>query len=500
MNFNQLNTKIFIIILVSFFFFSSKKQDENIIVYINNQVDFDQYKNAEFAPGSQIFFAAGKSFNGQFAPTGSGTKKNPIKLTAYNPKSKKAYWEDIDNKPIINGHGKVNSPFYLYNGAFWEINNLELTNTNGSDEDQGDLRGIYILAEDAGIVENVSVRNCFIHDVNGKVEGKQRGGIHIHIKGKKIRTKFHNLLIENNYIKNVGGVGIGNTSIWGNIHSNDYFPWTDFVIRGNRVEHTGRNGIIARMVINQIVEYNVLAHNSRYSSGHSVFNFASIGCIMQYNEAYGNVGEADEIDHGGFDADYDARGTIIQYNYSHDNNWFCGIMRRYNRDITIRYNITVNERLGAYEYGFPGDDDARGIWIYNNTHYFRAGLNASIFASPGKVRTPSYTYFYNNIFYFEDKGTWGVEPDKTCEFKNNLFFNVEPKGRGAIVADPLFVNPGAVPYDINMRDPERLSGYRLKDNSPAINAGIVINDMGGIDFWGNPVGNEPIDIGAYEKQ
>ncbi|MCF8380404.1 MAG: right-handed parallel beta-helix repeat-containing protein [Bacteroidales bacterium] len=489
-----------LVILVSVFLCSSKKQDDSKIVFINNQADFDQYKNSSFQAGTQILFAAGKAFNGQFAPTGSGTKENPIRLTAYNPKSKKAYWEDIDNKPIINGHGKVNSPFYLYNGAFWEINNLELTNTNGTDEDQGNLRGIYILAEDAGIVENVSVRNCYIHDVNGKVEGKQRGGIHVHIKGKEIRTKFHNLLIENNYIKNVGGVGIGNTSTWGDIHSNDYFPWTDFVIRGNRVEHTGRNGIIARMGINQIVEYNVLAHNSRYSSGHSVFNFASIGCIMQYNEAYGNVGEADEIDHGGFDADYNARGTIIQYNYSHDNNWFCGIMRRYNRDITIRYNITVNERLGAYEYGFPAEDDARGIWIYNNTHYFRAGLNASIFASPGKVRTPSYTYFYNNIFYFEDKGTWGVEPDETCEFKNNLFFNVEPKGRGAIVADPLFVNPGAVDYDVNMRDPERLSGYKLKDNSPAINAGIVINDMGGKDFWGNPVGTESIDIGAYEKQ
>lgn len=475
-------------------------QDDSKKVYIFNQEDFDQYKNSEFAPGTLILFAAGKSFNGQFAPTGSGTKANPIRLSACNPKSKEAYWEDIDNKPIINGHGIVNSPFYLYNGAFWEINNLELTNTNGSDEDQGNLRGIYIRAEDMGIVEDVSVRNCYIHDVNGKVEGKQRGGIHVHVRGKKLRTKFHNLLIEDNYIKNVGGVGIGNTSSWGKINTSKYYPWTNFAIRGNRVEHTGRNGIIARVGIDQLVEYNTLANNSRYSSGHSVFNFATIGCIMQYNEAYGNTGEAGEIDHGGFDADYNARGTIIQYNYSHDNNWFCGIMRRYNRDITIRYNLTVNERLGAYEYGFPADDDARGIWIYNNTHYFRAGLNASIFASPGKVRTPSYTYFYNNIFYFEDKGTWGVEPDETCEFKNNLFFNVEPKGEGAIVADPLFVNAGVVEQDVNMRDPDRLPGYRLKENSPCIDAGIVINNNGKMDFWGNPVGTESIDIGAYEWQ
>ncbi len=493
------NTTLLILILVSISFFAGKKPEDKPVVFIKTQADFDQYKNAEFSPGTQILFAAGKSFNGQFAPTGSGTKENPIRLTAYNPKSNKAYWEDIDHKPVINGNGKVNSTFYLYNGAFWEINNLEITNTDGSDGDQGKLRGIYIVAENNGIVEDVTVRNCFIHDVNGKVEGKQRGGIHVHVKGKETRTKFHNLLIENNYVKNVGGVGIGNTSTWGDIHSSTYFPWTNFVIRGNRVEHTGRNGIIARMGIDQRVEYNVLANNSRYSTGHSVFNFASVGCIMQYNEAYGNIGEPGDIDHGGFDADYNARGTIIQYNYSHDNNWFCGIMRRYNRDITIRYNITVNERLGAYEYGFPADDNARGIWIYNNTHYFRAGLNASIFASPGKVRIPGYTYFYNNIFYFEDKGSWGVEPDETCEFKNNLFYNVEPKGKGAIVADPLFVDPGKVDYDINMYDPDRLSGYKLKDNSPCIDAGILINHNGGKDFWGNPLGPESIDIGAFEK-
>lgn len=490
-----------VVFLVTGVISCNKKGSEALnTIYINNQADFDANKNSDFAPGTLILFASGKSFNGQFAPSGSGTLENPIKVTAYDPESGDIFWDDIDNKPIINGHGEVNSSFYLYNVQFWEVNNLELTNTNGTDEDQGDLRGIYIVAENAGIMENVVVRNCYIHDVNGKVAGKKRGGIHVHVIGENVKTKFHNLLIENNVVKNVGGVGIGNTSSWGSIHTSDYYPWTSFIIRGNRVEHTGRNGIIARVGIDQIVEYNVLAYNSRYSTGHSVFNFNTIGCIMQYNEAYGNTGEPGDIDHGGFDADYNARGTIIQYNYSHDNNWFCGIMRKYNRDITIRYNISLNERLGAYMYGFPWQDDGRSIWVYNNTHYFKAGLNASIFASPGRVRTPRYTYFYNNIFYFEDAGIWGVEPDSTCEFSNNLFFNVEPIGKNAVLGDPLFVNAGNVPTDIDWSNPERLSGYMLKDSSPGIDAGIVLHDSGGLDFWGNPLGMEAIDIGAHEKQ
>jgi hypothetical protein len=115
------------------------------------------------------------------------------------------------------------------------------------------------------------------------------------------------------------------------------------------------------------------------------------------------------------------------------------------------------------------------------------------------VRTPSYTYFYNNIFYFEDKGSWGVEPDETCEFSNNLFFNVEPKGKNPIIGNPLFENPGKVDTDIDMRNPDRLSGYRLKEGSPCIDSGLLINDNGGKDFWGNLLGTESIDIGAYEK-
>ena len=220
---------------------------------------------------------------------------------------------------------------------------------------------------------------------------------------------------------------------------------------------------------------------------------------MQFNEAYGNTGEIADIDRGGFDADWNSRGTIIQYNYSHDNHWFCGIMRPYNRDIKIRYNISQNERLGAYMYGFPWRDEARSIYVYNNTHYFRAGLQSNIFASPGRVRTPGHTSFYNNIFYFEDKGGWGVEPDETCELSHNLFYNVPPRGKRYISANPMFVNPGQGKTDIDMRDPDRLSGYWLKQNSPAIDAGMFINDNGGVDFRGNPLFDGLPDIGAFEK-
>jgi len=338
-----------------------------------------------------------------------------------------------------------------------------------------------------------------VHDVNGKVEGKERGGIHVHVKGTKTKTKINNLLIENNYVKNVGGVGIGNQSSWKSITSIDYYPWTNYILRGNRVENTGRNGIIIRASINPIAEYNVIAYSSRYSTGHNIFNFNTKNSVMQYNEAYGNTGEVSDKDRGGFDADYNCENTIIQYNYSHDNHWFLGLMRKYNKGITVRYNISVNERIGAYEYGFPTDTGIEDVLIYNNTHYFGAGINASPIASPSQVRTPINTTFKNNIFYFEEASTWAVSPDNSCFLSNNLFYNVSPKGENTMTLDPLFENAGNAETDIDMTNINRLAGYKLKANSPCLDAGILITDNGGKDFWGNALGTGNPTIGAYEK-
>lgn len=467
------------------------------VFYINKQEDFDKYSGTEFPEGSKILFAAGVKFQGQFVFRGSGNADNPNIVTTYDPKSKKIFRDWTENKAIINGMGKVETPLYLYNGQHWEINNLELTNTNGSVSDQGLLKGIYVVAENSGVIENVAIKNCYVHNVNGNVGGKWHGGIHVHVIGDSVKTKFHKLLIEDNVIRDVGGVGIGNQSTWRDIDTEKYYPWTEFIIRGNFIERTGRNSIILRNALNPLIEYNVAAASSRFDTGHSIVNFNTTNCVVQCNEAYGNTGPANENERGGFDADYKSTGTIIQYNYSHDNNWFCGIMRRgINSDITIRYNISQNEVLGCYLYGFPTEHGLKDVKVYNNIHYFGKGKGNRIFVEGGKVRIPIETEFKNNIFYFEEEAEWGFEPDGTCMFENNLFFNINPKGKNAIVGDPLFVNPGSGGTNIDMTAPNLLSGYKLKGGSPAIGAGKSIEKNGDKDFVGNSLPEVP-NIGAF---
>ncbi len=474
------------------------EQKSNNLIYIQNQADFDQHSGTEFPEGSKVLFAAGIEFQGQFVIKGSGSENNPNIVSSYDPETKEIFSGSTKNKSVINGLGKVEAPIYLYNGQHWEINNIEVTNTDGTINDQGKLKGIYVVAENYGIVNNITIKNCYIHNVNGHVGGKWHGGIHLDVLGDRIKTKFNKLLIEDNVIKDVGGVGIGNQSTWRNYGTETYYPWTEFVIRGNFIERTGRNSIILRNALDPLIEYNVAAASSRYDTGHSIVNFNTVNCVVQYNEAYGNVGDSDHNERGGFDADYRSIGTIIQYNYSHDNNWFCGIMRRgINSDVTIRYNISQNELLGSYLYGFPTQYGLKDVKVYNNIHYFGKGKGNRIFVAGGKVRHPIETVFRNNIFYFEDKAEWGFEPESSCVFENNLFFNVSPKGKNAISTNPMFVDPGKGGTNIDMHNRLSLAGYRLTANSPAKKLGIQIEINGEVDFSGNALPKGNPNIGAY---
>jgi hypothetical protein len=327
--------------------------------YIDSQRAFDRLANAEFEPGDAIQFKKGSRFVGMFAPKGRGARGAVIQIGSYG----------TGDKPRIDAEGRHPAGLFINDPAFWEIDGLEITNTDGSDRDQGALFGIYALADKTeGIYEHFHISNCTIHHVNGMVGGKQKGGIHVHIKDLR-ESKFHNLRITHNHIYEVGGVGIGNQSSCGNVdvkgstYTSQHL-WTDVYVAHNFIDRTGRNNVIARVSKDAVYEYNRLANSSRASTGHSIFNFNTDGIKIQYNEAYGNVGEGGK-DRGGFDADYNSANTYIQYNYSHGNLWFCGIMKRSNTNITIRYNVSINDQQGIYFYGFDKEEKVRNIHIYN---------------------------------------------------------------------------------------------------------------------------------------
>lgn len=445
-----------------------------------------------FLPGDNLFFKSGEIWNGQLSLNGSGSEGNPILLDKYGAGS----------KPIINGGGALTNSaatVFLHNVEYWEINNLEITNTNGTNGYQGDLWGILSELDLSGGMEahHIYIRNCYIHDVNGNVATKTTGGIYMTAFGDD-PTRYNDLKIENNEIDNVGGLGIANQSSHARINANPRYPSLNIKIRGNRISNTGRNNLIIRASDNSIVEHNTFANSSRYDTGHSVFCFNTESVKIQYNEAFGNTGSGDH-DRGGYDADFNCKNTKIQYNYSHDNFWGFAIMKKsVNENVVIRYNISENDQKAIYFYGFEGQTGMTTASIYNNTHYVKAGIQVTVFGTGQYARTAIKSNFYNNIFYFESTGsTWGSSDNIT--FKNNSYYNIPALGKNYITSDPLLVNPNNGGQDIDWDNyPNVLTGYKLQSESPCIDAGRIIDDNGGQDFWGAPLYDGAADIGAGE--
>jgi hypothetical protein len=468
--------------------------------YVDSQRKFDWLSQIEMQPGDQILLKRGMQFDGMLAPRGSGTEEAPIKISIYGQ----------GRLPRIHAKGQHIAGLYLNNVSYWQVQGLEITNTDGTDDDQGELFGIYVLAnKEEQTFRHIHIKYCHVHDVNGAVAGKRRGGIHVHMK-KLRRSKFDDLHITNNLVENIGGVGIGNDSTCAEVelfedgHKSKNL-WTNVYVADNKVDTTGRNNIIARVSKDAVYERNILANSSRYDTGHSIFCFNTDGIKIQYNEAYGNTGDSHnrdgegESDRGSFDADFNCINTYIQYNYSHDNLWFCGIMKKPTRNVVIRYNVSQNDKHGIYFYGFEGKQMAENVHIYNNTHFIRKGLKVDVFV---EGRTPINTLFENNIFYFEGKGEWGRRASKgiNTSFCNNLYFNIEPHPSDTqpIVGNPRFVRPGVAGTDIDLKTMAELQGYRLQLSSPAVDAGLPIKDNGGLDLLKTQVEAKNADIGAFE--
>ena len=175
-------------------------------------------------------------------------------------------------------------------------------------------------------------------------------------------------------------------------------------------------------------------------------------------------------------------------------------MKRRNADVTVRYNLSVNEEQGAYFYGFNNDTDLVDLKIYNNTHYYDRSESPDIFVLN---RTPRETTINNDIFCAVGSGSAGGSansgPNNT--YNTNVYFNFTPPNSESnpFFEDPLFVSPGAEPYNVDMQfGRDVLAGYMLSANSPYIDSGVAISDNGGLDFWGNPVLDGATDIGAGE--
>jgi len=470
----------------------------------------EQVNSIEFQPGDRVLFASDTDYLGQLKPRGTGTEGRPIVIDTYGQ----------GGRPRIHGQGKVLQTVYLYNTEYWEIRNLEITNTG--EERLANRLGVFVHLEDFGTAHHIHLQGLYVHDVNGSVVKQEGGGggIKWDNEGSLRKSRFDGLLIENCHIQRCERDGI--RGIAGYSSRDNWYPSLNVVIRGNLIEEVPGDGIVPKSSDGPLVEYNVMRNCTRLlpegDAAAGIWPHSCDNAVIQFNEVSDHKAPWDAQ---GFDSDYNCRNTLIQYNYSHDNeggfllicdNGAAKLPSNIgNIGLVVRYNISVNDgirphlspRGGYHSPIFHIAGPVKDIQIYNNTVYVPAKTDPRVDRSMIRMHNwggpwPKNILFSNNIFYVEGQTQYVWGEAENCRFDHNVFYGQHtdvPDDPYAITADPIFVSPDSAVAGLNM-----LRGLMLREGSPAIGAGMIVSDNGGRDFRGNPVPTDrPVDIGAFQS-
>lgn len=507
-------------------------------------LSFKNINETIFQPGDSILFRAGQSWSGILKPKGSGAEGRPITISKYGKGS----------MPAINGDQSLNCTIHpglnktcailLYNQEYWVIRDLEITNYNPKEESgktinewendnitlfanvhhprqieeestNSQKNGILVEANNMREVNSLHFINLEIHGVNGlntfptKTGGKANGGIYIcvHNLGEEMPTYYDDILIENCHIHDVDRTGIAFDSDYNErtLTTNiNWTPWTNVVVRNNFFERTGGTGCIFRMAKNGLVENNTFDHCSIKGSGFGVFNFNTDSAIIQYNECRYTKYNVGDIDFGGLDSDFQTKKTIIQYNYSHDNDGGFLITggpgdKHFNDSTIVRYNVFVNNGRVNYHPKQNRIDNvlrisgkATNSFIHNNLFYIGEKIsNIAIFYHKlwGKHYSDRVTYF-NNVIINEGSDNY-VE---LTESSNNIFNNNAYDGN-SIKQLPAQQNAVQGNLQVNWQGGDN---FTINEESPLIGAGKNLLEMPESDYYGN-LANDHKNIGIIQN-
>ncbi|MDO5644761.1 MAG: right-handed parallel beta-helix repeat-containing protein [Dermabacter sp.] len=469
-------------------------------------------KNDAFSPGDTILIKNGSAFHGPgalLAFSGSGTAGNPISVSTYGD----------GPRPQLNGDGAIENVVELSNQEHISISGLEITNTaadfdasfslNASTNTTRNLRGVNITAHDFGVVHGISLTDLYLHDINGNLRTKWNGGIFFDVRatvdGGKLRgipTKYHGVRIEGNTLERIDRSGIklvssdwANQSLTNSPHLPlHWYPSTDVVVRDNSIRYMGGDAITVRDTDGALVEYNLARHSRYQDTGYNagIWPFQATNTVVQFNEVSHTHGVQDGQ---GLDADHVSAHSVIQYNYSHNNEGgFVLIMNGFPHTApTIRYNVSQNDADKTFEFsrGTPA-----GTAIYNNTVYSEThlrGPRGGIFdlANSRAGTGNREVYIFNNSFHFPAGQKVYAGEAATMQSKIQLFNNAYDGGmappaeeqRAITGASQHLPHPGSAPSDgadsplVGVSSPGAFAGYVPGPDSPLIDAGVSIDDI-----------------------
>jgi hypothetical protein len=469
-----------------------------------------------------------------FDASDSGTVENPVIVGSYG----------AGKATIAAGDG-----IGLWGGnvAGMRVMNLNVAGSWNSRTASGGNAGVGIefvnTRNDNSKLEFITVEKC---DVNGF----QWAGIRV--GGWAGKSGFRTVLITDSIARGNGDVGIyirGEFDVNSALYSHEKVYVARCKAYANSgIQNRGSNsgsGILMSDVLFGTVERCVAYLNgamSNFTSGGpiGIWAFDASKITLQYSESYSNKAGSGSRDGAGFDLDSGVTQSVMQNNYSHDNDgagYLAGQFanaRPWGRNI-IRNNISQNDsRKGSYGgITLSGPPGAYNLVVEHNTIYMSPSTAGGTVSGVRVKYSGTGVSIRNNIIQttggvavaeIDNSGTyaqfngnayWSTGSPLKFRWKGVSYATLEAWraacGRETIGAtptglnvDPQLVSPGTAGSLNDGYKLTTLSGYQLRSTSRLINAGVTVKltfksyTPPPVDFFGRAVTSSPYDVGAAE--
>ncbi|WP_320672229.1 right-handed parallel beta-helix repeat-containing protein [Patulibacter defluvii] len=453
----------------------------------------EQARGLRLTPGAQLLLRRATACVGTLAPQGGGAPGAPAIIGAWGS----------GPAPRIDARGP--DAVRLEDQSHLVVQDLELTNRGDGTRPR---RGIGVAARRT-TVRGLVLRRLHVHDVGGDLAKGPggSGGIQLDVLGGATTSgRFDDVLITANRVVDVRRSGIRINGTGDPRRPPATAPWpaasTAVVIRGNRVDGIGGDGIVPSGTVDALVEDNVVSRGNRDGRNlldprgmvcnAGIWAFHANGTVIRRNEVFGMAFSG--CDGTGFDVDYDQDATLIEANYSHDNAGgfllLCGDARP--RRAEVRFNLSVDD--GAALAWSPCDETnplgaLDGIRIVQNT------IVGPLLAMPSSgpalplpvLPNVGGLVFRNNLLVATAPQLVPLPCGFACS--HNLTAGpAPPAGTAPLTGDPRFADP-------TRRGPgrERVGrGFVPGPGSPALGAGTPLGlDPAVRDYFGRPLPARP---------
>ncbi|MFB0555389.1 MAG: choice-of-anchor Q domain-containing protein [Phycisphaerae bacterium] len=502
----------------------------------------DKVNTVDLNPGDKVLFEGGHDYPGNLLLTteDAGTPVQPVVIGSYGSGRATIKAGNGSGVTVLNAGGVV-------------VENLIVM---GDDYRTNVGSGVKIVNE---LPNNKKLEYIRVHNVEAAGFGRKKiyamesqptNGCGIFVGGyasDKSESGYNDVRITNCVTHQNEYFGILTSGYWHEdsdtyANSNVYVGYCKLYDNPgdpNYFENHSGSGILMEDVDGGIIEY-CEAYNNGYKGGCKVGGPIGIwaavanNVIIQFCESHHN--RAGKGDGGGFDFDGGTTSSILQYNYSHDNDGAGYLICSYEnaphtfKNNIVRYCISVNdarkERHAAINLwtGSPKDDPIHNTQIYGNIIYssispaisirtkgiYNTKVCNNLFITANNQKLMEVTLdksmatFAGNVYWAVD-GAFDIAGYKSLEAwraaTGQEMLNGKPVG---LVVDPMLMGLGK---SITIGDPTKLhtlTAYRLRKNSPLIDAGLDLRSLFGIDpgkrdFYGTSIPQgKGCDIGAHE--